>query len=114
MGKRSYKVVIESEGFALIGNGVERVYVPWLAVREITAYKLDLITTDEVRLRFGLDILPFSIEVSEEMEGFEDFKTTAEIYFKFSEEWWSQVLLPPFATNECVLFQRGGELENAS
>ncbi|HCE10090.1 MAG TPA: hypothetical protein DEQ40_16105 [Oxalobacteraceae bacterium] len=108
MGKRSYKVVTESEGFVLIGTGVERVYVPWLAVREITAYKLDLITTDEVRLRFDLDILPFSIEVSEEMEGFEDFKTTVERYFQFSGGWWSQVLQPPFARNECVLFQRGG------
>lgn len=107
MGKYSYKVIVESEGFALIGTGVERVYVPWLAVREVIAYKLDLITTDEVFLRFDLDIFPFSIEVSEEMEGFEDFKATAEKRLQFSEGWWSQVLQPPFATNERVLFRHG-------
>ena len=106
MVKHNQIVVVEPAGFAFAGAGVEYVSVLWSTVREVTAYKLDLITTDEVRLRLELDISPFSVEVAEEMEGFESFKSAAERYFQFPEGWWSQVIQPAFVTNAHVLFRR--------
>ncbi len=99
-------IVIEPEGLAFIGTGVENIAVPWSAVRRVVAYKLDLITTDEVRLRLDLDTPPYSVEVSEEMEGFESLRSAAEKHFQFPKGWWSQVVQPAFATNERVLFIR--------
>jgi hypothetical protein len=107
MSQRYHMVVIEPEGFAFVSAGVANVSVPWSAVREVAAYKRDLLTTDEVRLRLDLDIAPFSVEVSEEMEGFDKFKSAAEKRFQFPQGWWSQVLQPAFATNARVLFSRG-------
>lgn len=90
----------------VLGAEAESISVPWSAVREVAAYKVDLITTDEIRLRLDLNMSPFSIEVSEEMDGFESFKSAAERLFQFPEGWWSQVLQPAFATNALVLFCR--------
>lgn len=113
MGKRNYTLVIEPDGFAFFAAGVDKIFVPWSAVREVAAFKLDLFTTDEVRLRFDLDISPFSVELSEELEGFENFKSVAEKRFQFPEGWWSQVVQPAFATNARVLFSRGQPMQRS-
>ena len=81
--------------------------VKWNTIRRVCAYKIDLLTTDEIRLVVDYDdAKPMHIEVSEEQPGFEQFRSFVEQYFAFREGWWETVMKPAFSKNETLLFQR--------
>jgi hypothetical protein len=91
-------IELRDSGFAVSGH-----VVAWTAVTEIRAYKLDLLTTDEIRLVFRLRSGE-AVEISEEQPGFAE--TTAAIASRFpsTSEWYNRVAHPAFATNETVLY----------
>ena len=98
-------IVIAADGFWF--EGASWAPVEWNAIRRICAYKVDLLTTDEIRLVVDYDeAKPMHIEVSEEQPGFEQFRTFVEQYFAFREGWWETVMKPAFSKNETLLFER--------
>lgn len=107
---------MESEGFRF--EGMDACCVHWAGVRRITAHKLDLVTSDEIRLVFENDSETSRIEVSEEQPGFEQLRLLAEEKFGFPEGWWEAVMKPAFASSAAVLFVRAeqghaGDVRNA-
>jgi hypothetical protein len=111
------KILTTSEGFCF--EGASWAPVKWAAVRRISTYKLDLLSTDEIRLVFEYDdAVPMHIEVSEEQPGFQQFRTLTEKRFCFAGDWWETVMKPSFARNDAVLYERAeqghaGDARNA-
>ena len=104
MNQKFPAILTSPEGFQF--DQKQAGLVKWEAVSRITAYKLDLVTTDEIRLLIEYGNSPMIVEVSEEQPGFEQFKSTAEIRFQFPDGWWAAVMKPAFAENRAVLFSR--------
>ena len=98
------KIVLDGDGFRF--EGIDTWRVNWTGVCRITTHKLDLLTTDEIRLVFENDGETSLVEVSEEQPGFEQLKLLVEEKFGFPEGWWEAVMSPAFATNSVVLFVR--------
>lgn len=82
--------------------------VAWSSVHSIKAYKLDLVTVDEVRLFVAYDG-GHTVELSEEQDGYETFIAKAEHRYGFPEGWWTKLVHPAFKRNEMTLFYRDAE-----
>jgi hypothetical protein len=78
--------------------------VEWSAVTRIEASKVDLLTTDEVRIEFVIG--DRSCVASEDDAGWEQLMSRLRTRFPVSESWRGNVLRPPFATNRAVLWDR--------
>lgn len=111
-------ILVSSDGFRV--GTADSDLVPWASVRRISTYKLDLLTTDEIRLLVEYDgpLASMEMQVSEEQLGFEQFKSFVETYFRFPSNWWGAVMKPPFERKESVLFVRAeqghaGDARNA-
>ncbi len=74
----------------------------WQGIREIRAYKLDLLTYDEVRFAFDMD--GWWGQVSEDQPGFEELLKEIQVRFPSVAGWREKVILPPFERNEVVLY----------
>jgi hypothetical protein len=116
MKKSDPAIVMTSYGFHF--EGVGSTQVRWSSIRRITTHKLDLLTTDEIRLVFEHDESELVLEVSEEQPGFEEFKLFVERRFNFPATWWKTVMKPTFAKNSAILFARAeqshaGDVRNA-
>jgi hypothetical protein len=110
------RIIVDPDGFRL--NGMDASVVKWSAIRRITTHKLDLLTTDEIRLVIEHDGAGVPTEVSEEQPGFENLKKALEERFEFPCGWWEAVMKPAFATNRSTLFVRAeqghaGDTRNA-
>ena len=76
----------------------------WDDIIEIRAYKLDFLTTDEVR--FSLSLRDGTVfEMSEEQPGFAAFIEALKARFPTVQGWESRVIKPAFATNMTVLYR---------
>jgi hypothetical protein len=78
----------------------------WDEIDAVKAYKIDLITTDEVRVLVSYGRTEKVLELSEEQEGFEAFIRTAERKLSFPEGWCERLVRPAFDTCETTLFRR--------
>jgi hypothetical protein len=77
--------------FILTESGVHG--VPWEAIRRITAYKLDLLTTDCVCLALATDEIV--LEFHEEMPGWADLVSAVEARFPgIPSTWQMDVAFP--------------------
>lgn len=88
----------------------------WSDVSRVTAFKLDLITVDEVRLRFESDA-GVSIELSESEPGWSELLLALPQRlpgFPPGERWLHEIVQPPFATNEMKLYERDSEAEDGA
>ena len=103
MSQSHQPLLLKSDGFCLSDS--HPVCVRWASIRRILAYKLDLLTTDEVRIIFEQEGAP-TIEISEEQPGFEQLMTVVDSHFRFPDDWWASLKNPPFVTNETTLFER--------
>jgi hypothetical protein len=85
---------------------VKAVSIAWSDIGLVRAYKLDLFTTDEIR------VLVFSVssgkmlELSEEQAGFELFIRAAETKLSFPDGWQERLTKPAFERCETTLFSR--------
>ena len=86
--------MLTPEGFTTSGQ-----FVSWSEIQEISAYKLDLLVTDEVRFIFSLDSCD-KFEISEEQEGFSSLVAALTEQFPSIIGWQSKVILPAFKDAE--------------
>jgi len=99
-------IIVHPDGFELVGNDRVKGSYKWSDVTEVTAYKLDLLTTDEARLQLSFEHSPHAVVVSEEADGFDSFKPAIQFRFQFSDGWWSRLVQTAFATGKSVLYRR--------
>lgn len=104
---RGVEVVADDEGVrVVVGGGLGRLRFRWRDVAEIRTFKVDLGTTDDVRLAFRARGVWH--EFSEDWEGFMQLtQKMAEVFPTVAEDWYAVVMFPPFAANETVLYLRG-------
>lgn len=94
----------ESDNFSVLLNGDYR-KVNWAEIEEIQAYKLDLLTTDEVCI--DLVLKTSIITITEEIGGWELFVDTLMKQFpSIQKDWEHKVTLPPFDTNFTILYKK--------
>lgn len=97
------------DGFSIIDrDGTER-YVPWASVKEIVAFKLDLVTHDAIRLGFRASDDGTYWDIDEDDAGFRELVAEVERRFDLGDRnWWSKVAFPAFATNRATLWPQPG------
>jgi hypothetical protein len=106
-----YGIFIDATGFSVsrTGGTAPLLSVAWSDVLRLTAFKRDLLIVDcicmAIATRDGR-----TIEVNEEMVGWDAFTEALPRYLPGSGQWvdwfW-QVAFPAFATNETQIFARG-------
>ena len=107
MGETSFPaLVIDAAGFSFRSGDESTVQVDWAAIVRVVAYKLDLLTTDEVRLEIALQYAPYEVTVSEEQPGFGAVAAEMEKRLNFPAGLWEAVVKPAFQANETVLYPR--------
>lgn len=80
----------------------------WSQVSAVTAFKRDLLTVDLLCIAFVLEE-GTSLEANEEMDGWSALMDSLPVHLSgvpVYRDWALQVLQPPFARNETVLFER--------
>jgi len=91
-------------GFQITEN-LKSTKINWTDIQEITAYKVDLYTVDEIRLNIDSDKL--TITISEETPGYFVFKETIKDIFPDSDkDWEHKVMKPAFAENLTIIYKR--------
>lgn len=81
----------------------------WDEISVVEAYKIDLGTTDEVRIQVGFGSPAKAVVLSEEQEGFDAFIRAAEARFSFPEGWWDRLVRPAFKRCNTTLFRRASQ-----
>jgi hypothetical protein len=82
----------------------------WSDVSSIVGYKIDALTTDQIRLAFEIRGETIDV-VTEDMTGFKALTERMRSPFDgISESWWSQVAYPAFETNWTTIWKRSGEV----
>ena len=97
-------ISLSEDGFEF-ENSNSVCHVRWKEIQEICAYKLDLLTTDEVRFSFRTNENAW-IEISEEQPGFEELCAILELRFPAVKGWQQQVIKAAFSENRTVLYVR--------
>jgi hypothetical protein len=94
-------------GFDVVQPGDRRLIaqVRWANVARVDTYKLDLITTDCVCLRFELLDGSNAVQVSEEWVGFERMRAAMALAFpSVPADWYSAAVKPAFERNQRALY----------
>ena len=100
-------ISISDDGFTVARDDVQIGHICWDAVREIRAFKRDLLTIDMICWCFVVDGDARIVEVHEDMVGFRELGEAAGKWFGIDEsDWWRDVAFPAFATNEIVIWSR--------
>jgi hypothetical protein len=80
--------------------------VRWSDVHRITAYKIDLLTTDCICLLFELQTNAPPVQISEEWTGFaETLQPLLTAFPSIPTDWYGQAMKPAFERNHRVLFE---------
>ena len=93
-------ILLSPKGFSTSGR-----FVSWQDIQEIAAYKIDLLTVDEVRFSFAVSSGQ-ALVVSEEQRGFSELVSSLALEFPSVADWESKVINPAFAGNHIVLYRR--------
>ncbi|HVX86945.1 MAG TPA: hypothetical protein VH253_19330 [Phycisphaerae bacterium] len=97
------KIVIDAEGFHAQGMSVA-----WAALDAVWAYKRDLFAYDEICVLFHHGAGQ-ALEVGEHDEGFMDLLKEMERRLEgLPARWYTDIMFPPFSTEERVLWRREG------
>ena len=96
--------VYEEDGFTYqFKDGHEK--IKWTAIERLEAYKVDLMTTDEIRMDIVWGAYQFTI--TEETPGWYQFvERTKKVFPTIPKDWDAVIVQPPFATNFTVLYDR--------
>jgi hypothetical protein len=105
-GPQSVQVLADRHGVNLVlDGGTVSHQFPWAEVAQIRTFKRDLGTVDDIRLVFQVGDSWY--EYSEDLPGFGQLSDVMkEIFPTIPCDWYMEVMRPPFATNERVLFRR--------
>jgi len=91
-------------GFRITGN-LKSTEINWTDIQEITVYKVDLYTVDEIRLNIASDKM--TLTISEETPGYFAFKETIKDIFPDSDKHWEhKVIKPAFAENLTIVYKK--------
>jgi hypothetical protein len=94
------RVVLTDGGFEVVQYGEVVCCVRWSEVKEVFAFKLDLLTTDCICLGFRVSDAGDYCRVDEEMPGYAELvEAMPRALPGCKEDWWSPVAFPAFATN---------------
>jgi hypothetical protein len=103
---REVEVIADDDGVRVVLD--DRTISPkfhWSDVTEIRTFKVGLITVDDIRLAFQADGTWH--EFSEDWKGFGQLSAKMRENFPgVPADWFAEVMHPPFATNEEILFRR--------
>ena len=102
-------IELTADGFAVLQRGKEVGNVSWSSVKEIFAFKLDLLTHDTIRIGFRVSDDGTYYDVDEDWPGYRALVEELERRFEIGEDWWPKVAFPPFATNRVTLWGEPGE-----
>ena len=92
------------DGFSVVLNEFVR-KITWSEIEEITAYKRDLLTVDQIFL--DIILKDTYITVTEDQNGWEEFLTKLANQFPSIDKGWSAKLaLPAFETNPAPLYKK--------
>ena len=101
------RIQLVSDGFLVVDRDGTSRHVAWETVKEIFAFKRDLLTYDTIRLGFRISDDGRSWEVDEDWPGYTGLLAEIERRFDIvDKEWWSKVAFPAFATNRTTLWGR--------
>ena len=96
----------DSFGWRLVKDGRIECYVKWEIVKNVTAFKKDLLTTDLICLEFE-DIEGNFWLIHEEIIGFMDVAEKLKEQFpSINESWYTDVMMPPFERNHTILYEK--------
>jgi hypothetical protein len=92
-----------TDGFNIITNNAEQ-HIQWRDIKKITAYKVDLFTTDEICM--DIMLAQDSVTISEEAGGWPAFSAAVLQQFpSILKDWEGVIAQPPFATNLTILYE---------
>ena len=91
-------------GFSCAGESPWR--ATWPEVKRITAYKIDHLTVDELRVEFALQD-GIARVITEESPGFEKLMHELARRFRTVSGWHARVVQPAFAPSVSVLYEGG-------
>ena len=102
--KEQDQLKFSDEGFWIKLNS-DSIKVNWADVLEITAYKVDLLTVDEVRVDIITNAV--TVTITEETLGYDVFKEKLKAIFPESDmQWEEKVVKPAFAENLTVIYKK--------
>jgi hypothetical protein len=94
------EIKLFDDGFTVVEDAKTLFRVRWPDVKEIFAFKLDLLTTDCVCLGFRISETSEYLRVNEEMPGYSALvEEMQRVFPDYNHGWWMQVAFPAFATN---------------
>lgn len=99
------------DGFSILETetGTLVTAVSWEDVRAIRGYKRDFFAYDMICLGFQLADTSW-IEIWEESDGFlQVSEAVQEVYPDIPDKWYDNVMMPPFATNDTLLYRQSQE-----
>lgn len=97
-------VDFDDAGFNCAGESPWR--ASWSDVKLITAYKIDRLTVDEIRVDFALRD-GITRVITEECPGFDELMRELARRFPTVSGWRDRVVQPAFAPSVSVLYERG-------
>ena len=98
-------IQLTSDGFSIIDDDGSQHRLAWASMKEVFAFKLDMLTFDTIRLGFRVSSDDSYFQVDEGDPGFRDLRAEVERRFDIvDKDWWSKVAFPAFATNRTTLW----------
>jgi len=95
---------LASDGFSILEADGTLHDLAWASVKEVFAFKLDLLMCDTIRLGFRLSDGTY-LQVDEDDTGYRELVAEIERRFDLVEkDWWTKVAFPAFATNRTTLW----------
>jgi hypothetical protein len=89
----------------IVQLNTEQEEIKWADIERLVAYKRDFYTSDEICLDIVFNNC--QITISEETPGWYQFVERIKlVYPEISQNWDTEIVHPPFATNLTVLYQR--------
>jgi hypothetical protein len=96
-----------NDGFEM-KNLAEAINYKWTNIQAVFAYKLDLLTTDEICMDIFFDD-DSRFVINESTPGWFQFNENLNLnILAISPNWQSEVILPPFKTNHTLLYDKKG------
>lgn len=104
------RVRVSEDGFAVTLTDGSSEEVRWAEVERVFAYKVDCFVYDMIWLAFERAGRETVLQISEEAEGFVDLMLAMNKAFPgIDQEWYQKVMLPAFAENLTLIFERARE-----
>jgi hypothetical protein len=98
-------IQLTPDGFSIHQHDDTPVHVEWASVIEIFAFKVDCYIYDTIQLGFRVSDDGTYWAVNEDDTGYKELLAELESRFGLeTEDWWTKVAYPAFATNRTTLW----------